>query len=1037
MELSKIPFEDRNTAERNFKQLSESLFDQKTFDLVYPNLIKFLGTSPDPDLALTNFERYSSAVLNKTELYTFLAHNQIAFDYLIRLFSASQFITDVLIRNPEYFDWLLEDRELRMQKGYHEMCLELRSILSSLQSTDRQYSALRRFHRRELLRIGARDILGLAEFKTVTAELSDLASGLLQIACEMVTPGIQKQFGIPQSSKVIASEAKQSSLYQGFSIIGMGKLGGYELNMSSDIDILFVYGEEKETSVGVSHFEYYNALAEAVVQVLTKMTAQGYVYRVDTRLRPEGSAGPLARSLESYEEYYQSYAETWERIALIKARPVAGDESVGKQFTELIVPFVYRRTLDYTAIEEIQHMKLRLQSEATKLTAVTDEVKSGVGGIREIEFTVSLLQLFYGGKEKVLRESNTLRAIQRLQEKKYLSAGETDKLTEAYIFLRNVEHRLQSMALLQTHTLPTEPEALQKLARKLGYQDTVINSTPARIKQGQNSKLKSQSSKKKTAALQFQEDYKRHTDFVHTIFSNLFTSEKVTEAKSKQMQFEQFLNPAVSLESVYQQLKKYQFVNPEQALSNLQKLNATAAETVSPNHTRKLMLSILPQLFETLSASPDPDNGLNLFERYLRASKAATAVYSVLAQEPELTKSLVTLFATSDYLSRILIQQPALFDLFLHSSTATQFPAEVGTQFIAPEKSKIEEAGLDKSSPYYKLLPKLRDAEIFRIGLQDILHKIDTTTLHASFTQLAENGLKLIYQFVVHEVGARHLSSEALAKVDALPYAIFALGKLGAYEMTYGSDLDLIFIYDDTEFEFYNVLSEKIILYSNDYFLPVDPRLRPEGGKGILALSLDAYQEYFNTRASFWERLAYTRARFILGDKKLGDKFERLIQQFVYQSPLPEDIRSQVSEMRLKMQKQAEDKYPGAKHLKTGSGGLVDIEFTLQYFQLKFGGKDERWRTAKMEELFNLLTQEKVLPKKVVDLLQTNHQFLSNLQNKVRLTTEITANTLPKEELLLTRIASLMEFKNSEQLLTEYQKTTESTRKLFQKILGK
>ncbi|MFB3897101.1 MAG: bifunctional [glutamate--ammonia ligase]-adenylyl-L-tyrosine phosphorylase/[glutamate--ammonia-ligase] adenylyltransferase [bacterium] len=1006
MELAQIPFDDRQTAQKNLKQLAANLFDAKSFDRISPNLIEYLAASPDPDLALTNFERYSSAVLNKTELYTFLSHNQIAFNYLIRLFSASQFITDVLIRNPEYFNWMLEDRELRMQKGYSEMCLELRSILSSLQSIDRQYSALRRFHRRELLRIGARDILGLAEFKVIVAELSDLASGLLQIAIEMVTPEIQKKFGIP------ATKCKT-----GFVVIGMGKLGGYELNFSSDIDILFVYDEEGETSVGISHYEYYNALAAAVIQVLTKMTAQGYVYRVDMRLRPEGGAGPLARSLESYEQYYQAYAETWERIALIKARPIAGDESVGKQFTDLIVPFVYRRTLDYAAIEEIQHMKLRLQNEATKLVAATNEVKSGVGGIREIEFTVSLLQLFYGGKEKSLRETNTLKVLKVLQEQQHLTEIEAEKLAAAYIFLRQVEHRLQSAALLQTHSLPSSQEELQKLARKLGYQDQVRN-------QSSNSGCHSREGgnkipNRKSAVELFQEEYKQHTEFVHTIFSNLFVSEKVTDAKSTQFQFEQFLNPAVSPDAIYPELQKFAFGNPEQAYQNLQKLNATAGETVSPTHTRKLMLTILPNLFEALKTSAEPDMAFSRFEQYLHASKAATAVYSVLAQEPELAKWMVSLFSTSDYLSQILIQHPALFDIFMHSSEPTRIPEEIQD---------------------LKLLTTLRDTEIFRIGLRDILHRMDSTALFASFTDLAEKGITLIYNEVNKEIRnplpASAGMTSSLRKQGRNGYAIFALGKLGASEMTYGSDLDLIFVYAGDNYDVANKISEQIIRYSNDYFLPVDPRLRPEGGKGILALSYDGYADYFKTRASFWERLAYTRARYICGDTGLGDEFQRLIHQYVYHTPVPKNIKAQVFEMRMKMQEMAEDKYPGGDHLKSGCGGLVDIEFILQFFQLKFGKDDEHWQTTKMALLFQQLQDRKPIPEKEIDQLHQNYQFISKLQNLVRLTTEITANILPNDDIQLTRLANLMEFKSSTELLTEYKKVTQSNRFLFKKILG-
>ena len=465
--LKKYCFTDVKKADRNLLSLAGEPPTRRLFAEIVEELLQRICESPDLDAALNNLERFANVAFDRNFFYTLLRDAPALISLLVACFGSSQYLSDTLIRNPEYFEWLMEPGVMSHPRDRNVMYQELSSKVKIPGSLDKKLNAMRRYKRREALRIGLRDLLKEADLETTTLELSNLADASLQIAYELAEAQLTPGFGEPQFVDADGKIKKSA-----FAVIGMGKLGGCELNFSSDIDVMFVYSHEGETSKGIDNREYFTKMSEFIVNALSKVTEEGYVFRVDIRLRPESSTGSIVRSLDSYEAYYEGWGEIWERQALIKARPVAGDAELGRAFIEMIQPFVYQRYLDAKTIElikkDIRNTKAKIEKRIGP-KAVHSHVKLGVGGIREIEFIVQVLQLINGGRDKELQNRNTLKTIELLHTKGYLDEKESTCLKEAYRFLRTVEHRLQIIADRQIHLLPSRKDELNKLAKRMGY----------------------------------------------------------------------------------------------------------------------------------------------------------------------------------------------------------------------------------------------------------------------------------------------------------------------------------------------------------------------------------------------------------------------------------------------------------------------------------------------------------------------------------------------------------------------------------------
>ncbi|MGH7369868.1 MAG: bifunctional [glutamate--ammonia ligase]-adenylyl-L-tyrosine phosphorylase/[glutamate--ammonia-ligase] adenylyltransferase, partial [Candidatus Methylomirabilaceae bacterium] len=600
-------------AQRNLERLAGSSH-RGGLRSILPLLLDRLGNLSDPDMALNNLERYAEAVLDRGFLFSLFRDSPKSLDLALTIFGNSQYLSDILLRFPQDFQWLLQPGLLRRPKSKAEVSEELAVMVARAKGPERSWAALRRFRMREILRIGLQDLLGNLDLPGVTQQLSHVADVALQRAHEICWSDLVRRHGSPRCASALGD--KECA----FTIIGMGKLGGGELNFSSDIDLLFVYEAEGETAgapapsgtiIGrVGNHEFFTRLGEDLIKTIGEVTPDGRVFRVDMRLRPDGRAGALVYSLRGYELYYESWGQAWERMALIKARPVAGDRALGKTFLRLVEPFVYRASLDYSAIAEVRAIKDRIDASLEIGEESFRHVKLGYGGIREIEFIVQTFQILYGASDRWLRESNTVRALERLAERGYLTAEEHASLAKAYTFLRMVEHRLQILHHLQTHTLPEDQDELAKLARRLGYSP---NRSP-------------------DPAADLLHDYRRHIETVRQIYDQLLKEPARRDDAEPSHPLARFFAGIAGEEQARQSLAEVGIEDSDRAVRGLLALRDGPPFRHTTANGRRALAALAPTLLLALKEAPDPDLALLHFERFIEAVGSASAFFDLFNQ---------------------------------------------------------------------------------------------------------------------------------------------------------------------------------------------------------------------------------------------------------------------------------------------------------------------------------------------------------------------------------------------------------------------
>ncbi len=990
--LRQIGCTDLTRAMKNLEALSERPLHRKALVSLVPGLLETLANIPDPDMALNNLERFAGVVINPGFLFTLLRDHRKSLDLLLTIFGSSQYLSDVLIRYPQLFEWLLEPGVLRWPVRKVDLARALAATTDRATGVERKWEALRRFKMREILRIGLQDLLGNQDLAGITQELSQLADVTLQKAYEVSHADLTQRFGTPQ---VVGATGEARECH--FCVIGMGKLGGEELNYSSDIDILFVYEAEGETTgvpspsrsrdARISNHQYFAKLAETIVKAIGTVTRDGSVFRVDTRLRPGGSQGNLCLSLRSYEIYYESWGQTWERQALIKARPVAGDEALGRKFLEMITPFVYRKYMDQTAIQEVRAMKERIDRSLKHERKLHRDVKRGYGGIREIEFTVQAFQLLHAGRDPWIRGANTLRTLHRLAARRYLSDADCEALVRAYVFLRTVEHRLQILHNLQTHTLPEGERQLFHLARRSGYRPQV---SPDPVEQ-------------------FLKDYRAHTDAVRRVYDAFFTPAEVPAPSVEQDEITLFFEGAISASEIRDRLREIGFEDLERAYRNFQLLRDGPPFAHYSNAGRWALAHAAPHLMKALRETPDPDMALNHFERQVATVGAQGVFLSILAEQPETLSFLFRLFGMSDFLARTLIQHPELVDLLLG-------PAGLSRRRSRAEMIQELRAGLQAApmgSGKLDVLRRFKKVEELRIGIWDVLGETDLTDTQAALTQLAEVCLTGALELAWEELGPRY------GVMEPRGFAVLGLGKLGGAELNYSSDLDIAFVTEDemgrmavqpaSPVEFFSKLADRVIknltvITREGSVYRVDSRLRPGGTKGPLAQSAAAFRDHFERWAEVWERQAYVKARVVAGDETLGQRVSELVQEFVYEQPLPEDLAQRIDAMRHRMEDERVKRGTDL-HLKLGSGGIVEVEFTVQYLQLHHGKMRAALREANTLRALDALHRGGILSDEGHHALRDSYRFLRMVENRLRILADLSVNNVPKAPAKLEKLA--------------------------------
>jgi [glutamine synthetase] adenylyltransferase / [glutamine synthetase]-adenylyl-L-tyrosine phosphorylase len=966
-------------------------------------LLGELSAAPDPDMALNNLERFA-AVVDRALFFGTLAQHPGAIPLLTRLFGSSQFLADALRLRPLNLAWLLEGGTMR-QWLPDELAADLAAALAPFSARAARMNALRRFKYRQLLRIGSRDLLGDADLTVTTEELSHLADACLAEAWRTAESSARAEYGAP-----LDADGGET----GLAVIAMGKLGGEELNYSSDIDLMFVYGADGETAGGragrLANGEYFARVARDLCEFIEAVTEEGYTFRVDLRLRPEGRMGPVVLSLDGYRAYHAGRAALWERQALLKARVAAGHAETGTRFMTLARDVAFRPGVDEGIVRAIRRMKDEIDRSLEGKRRGHDNVKLGGGGIREIEFLVQALQLLYGGDDPWLRERPSLKVIFRLTERGYLAPALGRALSEAYVHLRTVEHRLQILHEFQTHTLPTDERELGRLARRVG-----IDAPPPR------------------AAREFTRRHRAVTREVHRAFSEFFRERP------------RALAARVRLPSRLA-LSATGFADPERALHNLRLIVEGRPLVPYAEALRGALTRMVPSLLDALWKSGDPDEALNQFERFLAAAGPRAGLIELLAVDQEVLNGVVRLCAGGDLLTQLLIAQPELLTsladrrLLVHGKSRRQFRAELAAVFAA---------GLTLADQLDRLR-RIKQAEELAVVWRYLLGLGRIDAYSREMGALAEAVLDAGWLSALEPLVARHGVPRA-ADGTFIPAVMVGLGKLGGRELTTGSDLDVFVVFEregETDgaeridaHTFYSHAVERLSGALGDITVagvafPVDLRLRP-GSKGSgFASSLAAAERYYTEYGDLWERQTLTRARLILGDRALGRRVRALLRRVVYGAPLSRGEVKTIVEVRKRMQLELGKETPGRRHVKYGVGGLVDVEFLVQTQALLHGAQRPDVRAPGTLAALAGLARVGAVDTSAARTLADHYRFLRRVSAALRLLSVRPSDTIDLAGRVPTRVASALGYPSRGAFLDEYRERTTAVRAMYVAVQG-
>ncbi len=914
--LASFGFDDPESACRALLGMAGNGVPDTAFNSFLAVILTSLESNADPDRAMANLSRWAGAVGSRTSAYGLLADQPVVAEMLLTIFAASQFFAELLIRTPEYLEVLTNPAIRNRGRGSGELWADLSRRVSIAKTANAKRDALRRFKPPEVLRIGLRDLLGFAPMPETVRAISDFADACIRMALQICA----EERGIDSPP---------------FAVFALGKLGGLELNYASDIDLIFVHSDEMPAAEAVK-------LGEAVRDALAKATDAGFVFRVDLRLRPEGRFGPVSRSLESCRAYYESWAEPWERQALLKARFVAGRAEVGVEFARLAEAFVYPGRVEETFVESIRGNKRRLEEKIARSGDSEVNVKEGVGGIRDIEFTAQLMQLVIGGAKPHLRTGNTLEALTMLTAEGLLTGDEHTLLQNSYEFLRTVEHRLQLRDELPIRNIPRDTGELRKFGRRLGYSD----------------------------GAEFLADYRRHTAQVHLLFERLFygqTDPLVSVQTSPFAAWAQAPEDPTLLAAIRATLVDDGFQDPDTASASLcRSLLGSEYGAIMPD-AQALFAALLPALVEAAAATEDPDAALRGLDGLATAVPSHAALYQTLTENPALLPRLCRLAASGPPLWQTLLSHLELLDL------------------IADEESIDLPPTLSTRSDLPKLAAQARRARL-QTGARDLWGLANTESVMAEVTAAAEATLESALEIARRE-------QEYTGR-----FAVIGLGKLGGQELGYGSDFDVLYVADAAHLGEATRLAERVQkLLQTDLSrfgqsFALDARLRPEGSKGQLVLDLNSYRAYYAQSAAIWERQALLKARPIAGEAALCREFAALAESVVYGTPLTEAHEGEIRSMKRRIEA---ERLSDPNDLKLGPGGLADIEWTAQLLQLRHGPRLPRLRTTNTLGALRRLRDDVFLTQADWESLSTAYRQLLRVRNHAYLKTGVASNIPP------------------------------------------
>lgn len=838
-------------------------------------------------------------------------HHPDLAEVFVRVLTCSQFIQESFFKSPA----LLTDSDYlqSLQSATHRETYA--TTLAQLEAPDETtlMRQLRLFRRREMARIAWRDLAGWAVLDETLQDLTLLADSCIQTALDFCYQQQCTSKGTP-----VLNDGPPFNLV----VLGMGKLGAYELNFSSDIDLILAFAEHGELKdrQETSYSEFFTRIVHALVRILDTFTEDGFVFRTDIRLRPFGDSGPVIMSFDGMENYYQTQAREWERYAMVKVRQVAGDFTSGKTLMAMFKPFVYRRYLDYGAIEELRSLKLKITQELQRKDRM-DNIKLGLGGIREIEFIGQAFQLIRGGQEKTLQQRGILPVLQALETLQLLNTEDAQQLQTSYCFLRKAENHIQQYQDKQTHDLPTDPVAQAILAYSMDYPDWATFKTAL--------------------------DAIRQK--VHAVFDQVFAVSKQTATPSIGSDVWQGVADnlqVTSMGSLSQQLSALGFQDAPAMLATLQHFKQAAPIKRLTAKGAGVLDRLMPQVLLAMQAIENPDVTLKRLLSLFEAVAGRNVYLSLLEENPGALQQLITLSAASPWICETVARNPILVDELLDSRSLYE---PLNKQDLERRLHfTMQQCDCQDVEQVMFALRKFKQVNVLKVAAADIMGVIPLMVVSDYLTYIAEVLIAEVVDYVWASLIEKHGRPPNTGD-SVSHFGVIGLGKLGGLELSYSSDLDLVFVYDCEDglamtdgqkaipcAQFYGKLGQQVrhimetrvlsgVLYE------VDLRLRPNGDSGLLVTHINAYQHYLNNNAWVWEHQALVRARFIAGDKHIKQQFEAMRHQVLSLPRAQQALQTEVREMREKMRKNLSVKTAGQFDLKQSTGGIADIEFMVQY----------------------------------------------------------------------------------------------------------
>lgn len=837
-----------------------------------------------------------------------------------RIFAFSDFIAKNCIRNPELPDDLIRSGDLLTRYSTDQYARKLQLLLDGVEDETSLSSILRRFRHREMVRIAWRDLEGQSDLSETISDLSAFADACIEASLSMLYMRQCSTLGIP-----FGENGSQQYLV----VLGMGKLGARELNFSSDIDLIFAYPEtghtrkpdssENSDFSSITNDEFFVKLCRQLIKVLGANTSDGILFRVDMDLRPYGESGPMVMSFDALEAYYQMQGREWERYAWIKARVAAGDRVAGDQLLERLNPFIYRRYLDFGVFESLREMKQKISLEI-KRKGMKDNIKLGPGGIREVEFFGQIFQLIRGGVVFPLQERGIQNVLRILTREKYIAQNVCDELQSAYVFLRNTEHRLQEFSDQQTHKLPSAPLEQHRLAASMGFDSPES----------------------------FASVFKKHTETVHRHFKNLLET-KDSDKKNENPMKTVWQNPA-GKEQDQKLLALAGFDNSEDVLQLLDHLHEDLATVVISREGRERIDKLIPLILEEIAGTSQSLLVLNRITELIKRIKKRTSYISLLLENPIARMHLIELAKASSWIISFVIRHPVVLDELLDSRTL----------YCPPEKAELEAnirrrmEGIPHNLEYQMdELRIFKQVNTLRVASAYITEALPLMRVSDHLSYIAESVLSSVVELAWDHLVEIHGEPTCCLCGDTFSrgFAVIAYGKLGGLELGYDSDLDLVFLHaaapGETEggerpidnAHFFARLGQRVIHIltartSAGILYEADMRLRPSGSSGVLVCPIDAFEAYQVTKAWTWEKQAIIRARPVSEDNRMTARFEDIRKAVLAQPRDKDELRKEVREMRQRMRKELLRHEPDIFDLKQGSGGMVDVEFLVQYLVL-------------------------------------------------------------------------------------------------------